>query len=129
MTGSLLNRRDVLKSSLMWAGEVWVGRSERASTFLSTNDRPRVGAVGAGSRWCQKATGLDGPHRTAPDFRKLGDYVAVCDVDEPCRNKAAELVKEWSGKAPDVLADNRAIIDRKDIDIVHLGQATRRPRT
>ncbi|WP_435010288.1 Gfo/Idh/MocA family protein [Tundrisphaera lichenicola] len=97
-----------------------LGRLEHASGFTSANDRARVGAVGTGSRWCQKATGLKGPYGTAPDFRKLGDYIAVCDADESRRNMAAELVKEWCGKAPDVLLDYRAIIDRKDIDIVHI---------
>ncbi|MHC5542111.1 Gfo/Idh/MocA family protein, partial [Singulisphaera rosea] len=73
-----------------------------------------------GSRWCQKATGLKGAYGTAPDFRKLSDYVAVCDADESRRNRAAELVKEWCGKTSDVVLDYRSIIDRKDVDIVHI---------
>ncbi len=113
-------RRDVLKTSLLWAGAITLGRTERSPGFVAANDRPRVGAIGTGSRWCQKATGLNGPWGTAPTFRKLGDYTAVCDADAFRRNKASELVKEWSGKSPDVLADYRVIIDRKDIDVVHI---------
>lgn len=57
------SRRHLLKSSLVWAGTaVWTTRNLRAMGFVSPNDRPRVGAIGTGSRWCQKATGIDGPH-------------------------------------------------------------------
>ena len=88
--------------------------------FVSANARPRVGAIGTGSRWCQKATGIDGPHGSAPDFRPFGDYVAVCDADGSRRALAAELVKDWTGAVPESVADYRAIIDRADIDIVHI---------
>ena len=81
---------------------------------------PKIGAVGTGSRWCQKATGIKGPFGSAPDVRHFGDYVAVCDADGDRRDRAKELVKEWTGTAPDSVADYRAIIDRKDIDIVHI---------
>lgn len=46
------------------------------SGFVSANDRPRVGAIGAGSRWCQKATDLDSPWGSAPAFRQCCDYVS-----------------------------------------------------
>ncbi len=120
MTQPRINRREVLKSSLAWAGAISLGTSARALGFVAANDRPRVGAIGTGSRWCQKAAGLKGPHGTAPDFRKLGDYVAICDVDANRRGLATELVKDWCGHSPDASVDYRAIIDRKDIDIVHI---------
>lgn len=116
-----LTRRGLLKGSVAWAGAVALGSCPgRASGFESANARPRVGAVGTGSRWCQKATGLEGPYGSAPDVRRFGDYVAVCDADESRRGRARELVKGWTGTAPDCVADYRAIIDRKDIDIVHI---------
>ena len=116
-----VSRRHLLKSSLAWAGAaVWTTRSLRAMGFVSANDRPRVGAIGTGSRWCQKAPGIDGPHGSAPDFRPFGDYVAVCDADGSRRALAAELVKDWTGAVPESVADYRAIIDRADIDIVHI---------
>ena len=39
---------------------------------------------------------------------------------ETAENAAGNLVKEWTGTAPDSVADYRATIDRKDIDIVHI---------
>jgi predicted dehydrogenase len=121
MPRETLSRRSLLKSSLAWAGAaVWASRSERASGFVSGNQRPRIGAVGTGSRWCQKATGVDGPYGSAPSMRAYGDYLVVCDVDQTRRELAGKLVKEWTGSAPDIVADYRAIIDRHDIDIVHI---------
>ncbi|WP_422927369.1 Gfo/Idh/MocA family protein [Singulisphaera sp. PoT] len=120
MNGPTLNRRGALKTTLLWAGAMSLGRSPRALGFASANDRPRVAAVGTGSRWCQKASGLTGPHGTAPHFAKLGDYVVVCDVDETRRARAASLVNEWNGKSPESVLDYRAIIDHKGIDIVHI---------
>ncbi len=115
------NRRDVLKSSLAWAGAaVWVGHGGRAFGFKSPNSRPRICAVGTGSRWCQKATGLDGPYGSAPEMKAYGDYVAVCDADSNRRELASKLVKEWTGSAPQITADYRAILARPDIDIVHI---------
>ncbi len=121
MSKTSFTRRGLLRSSLAWAGAaVWGSRHQRAFGFGNANDRPRIGAVGTGSRWCQKATGLDGPHGSAPDMRHFGDYVAVCDADGNRRERAGKLVKEWTGTAPDSVADYRALIDRKDIDIVHI---------
>ena len=116
-----INRRHVLQSSLAWAGAtVWASRTKRAHGFVSANERPRIGAIATGSRWYQKATGIDGPHGSAPSMRKLGDYTAVCDADSFRLNLAGGIVKEWTGTAPKAVADYRAIIDDKDIDIVHI---------
>ena len=121
MTNPTCSRRHMLKSSLAWAGAaVALHRSPRAWGFASANERPRIGAVGTGSRWCQKATGIDGPHGSAPDMRAYGDYVAVCDADASRRDRASKLVQEWTGSDPQSVADYRAIIDRDDIDIVHI---------
>ncbi len=115
-----ITRRRLLAGSLAWAGAAWCGRHERALGFTSVNARPRIGAVGTGSRWCQKATGIDGPHGSAPDIRRLGDYVVVCDADQSRRERACDLVKGWTGATPESVVDYRAIIDRNDIDIVHI---------
>ena len=121
MSKSQLSRRSLLQSSLSFVGAaVLLNRSGRASGFVSANDRPRVGAIGTGSRWCQKATGVDGPWGSAPDFRKYGDYVSVCDADATRRELAAGLAKEWTGSAPGVHAEYRAILDDPNIDIVHI---------
>ena len=122
MTGTnKQSRRKMLKSSLAWSGAaVVLGQSQRALGFLAANERPRMAAVGTGSRWCQKATGLNGGYGSAPDMRKYGDYIAVCDADTHRRELAAGLVKDWSGIDASIAADYREIIDRDDIDIVHI---------
>lgn len=96
------------------------GRLARAREFASANERPRIAAVGTGSRWCQKATGIDGGYGSAPTMQKYGDYVMVCDADENRRGLAAGLVQEWTGHKADSAADYRAVLDRDDVDIVHI---------
>ncbi len=120
MSKPRVSRRSLIKSSVAFAAAAIVNRTGRASGFLAANDRPRVGAIGTGSRWCQKATGIDGPWGSAPDFRKYSDYIAVCDADSSRRELAASLVKEWTGHQPTSHVDYRAILDNKDIDIVHI---------
>ncbi|MEM9656994.1 MAG: Gfo/Idh/MocA family oxidoreductase, partial [Planctomycetota bacterium] len=116
-----VTRRRMLKTSLAAAGGAMVGYGgERAWGFAAANDRPRIGAIGVGSRWYIRATGIDAEHGAAPDMRKYGDYVAVCDVDEERRQRAGQIVKDWTGAEPERCADYRAIIDRDDIDIVHI---------
>jgi len=117
-----ISRRTAITSTLTWAGAaVLASRTERAHGFLAANDRPRVGAIGTGSRWFQKATGIDGPHGSAPSFRKYGDYVAVCDADSMRQELAAKIVvDDWAGSDPGKHTDYRAIIDDEKIDIVHI---------
>ena len=121
MLSQSISRRRVLQSSLAWAGAaVLASRRQRAIGFTSANDRPRVGAVGTGSRWFIKATGIDGPYGSAPEFRTFGDYAAVCDADANRLQLAGDIVKEWTGAVPDSYADYRAMLEREDIDIVHI---------
>ena len=121
MKNQLLHRRELLKSTLAWAGAgLLLPRSARALGFRSANSRPRVGAVGTGSRWYIRATGYDADYGSAPEMKGFGDYVALCDADEFRRQKGGEFVKEWTGSAPDLSADYRALIDRPDIDVVHI---------
>jgi predicted dehydrogenase len=116
-----INRRHLLQTSLAWAGAaILVPRGQRASGFSAANDRPRVAAVGTGSRWYNRATGVDSRYGSAPDFKRFGDYVAVCDADASRLERAAEFVKEWTGNAPAITADYRQLIDRDDIDIIHI---------
>lgn len=118
---SKVSRRSALRSTLAWAGAaVVVTSAKRGFGFTSANERPRIAAVGTGSRWCQRATGVDGRYGSAPDMQKLGDYVMVCDADSSRVNRATGLVKEWTGAVPKAAGDYRAIIDNKNIDIVHI---------
>jgi len=114
-------RRQLLQSTLAWAGAAIVtGTGSRAVGFRSANDRPRVAAVGTGSRWNHRATGLEGTYGSAGDFRKFGDYIAICDADSQRVARARNIVKEWTGTVPDGGDDYRAVIDRDDVDIVHI---------
>ncbi|MCY2934565.1 MAG: Gfo/Idh/MocA family oxidoreductase [Planctomycetota bacterium] len=121
MPNKAINRRSMIQSSLAWAGAIVLNSQvSRGAGFRSANDRPRMAALGTGSRWSQKATGLKGPWGSATGMAEFGDYVALCDADGSRRYLAAGLVKEWQGKTPDVLTDYRSILDRKDIDVVHI---------
>ena len=116
-----ITRRNVLKSTLGWgAATIMLGRGDSAHGFTSSLDRPLIGAIGTGSRWCQKATGIDRPYGSAPDFKKYGDYIAVCDADEFRTGLAKKLVKDWSGKDATIEKDYRKILDQKNVDIVHI---------
>ncbi len=115
------HRRTFLKTTAgIGVAAAWRSPLSAAAGFKHRNERPRVGAIGTGSRWSVKATGIDGPWGAAPDFIKYGDYVALCDADESRRQRAAALVKQWSNLSPTVHADYRAIIDDPHIDIVHI---------
>lgn len=120
VTSTKLSRRSVLNSTLAWAGASVIIQGHRAYGFRSANDRPRVGAIGTGSRWFVKAAGVDGPWGSAPEFKNYGDYIAVCDVDTLRRERAADIVNQWSSKKPSTSLNYREILDNKDIDIVHI---------
>ena len=121
MRSAKINRRRFLKSSSAMASAAIVsGRDQRAAGFQNANDRPRVGVVGCGSRWDQRATIANGPHGLGKEFPKFCDIVAVCDADANRIERAQGLVKEWLKSTPDGTGDYRKIIDRDDIDIVHI---------
>ncbi len=120
MSSIHFKRRDFLKTSAIAGVGIVTGVSQRATGFQSANDRPRVGVVGCGSRWDQKATIAGGPWGLGKEFPKFSDIVAVCDVDATRVGRAKGLVKGWLGKEPDGANDYRKIIDRDDIDIVHV---------
>lgn len=120
MSNSTPHRRSFLQQSAIASAAVFCSPLAMAPGFAARNERPRVGAIGTGSRWSVKATGIDGPWGSAPDFLKYGDYVALCDADRSRRERAAELVKDWSGKSPSIHADYRAILDDPNIDLVHI---------
>ncbi|MBN1852860.1 MAG: Gfo/Idh/MocA family oxidoreductase [Pirellulales bacterium] len=121
MRNSPCSRRDFFKSSVFLAGPALLRtRSAAAAGFVAANERPRMAAIGTGSRWYIKATGIDGPWGAAPEMQKYGDYVAVCDVDASRCERAAELVRGWSDVVPSIHHDYRAVLDNPDIDLVHI---------
>lgn len=114
------NRRTLLKASAVGGFGIVTGLESRAFGFRSANDRPRVAVVGTGSRWDQRATIANGPYGLGKEFPKFSDIVAVCDVDSNRVDRAKKLVKDWSKAEPDGYGDYKAIIDRDDIDVVHI---------
>ena len=120
-TKATLNRRTALRSTLAWAGAaVWTPRIQFAAGFRFPNSRPRIAAIGTGSRWSQKATGIDGAYGSAQDMQRFGDYVAVCDADGDRMANAAKLVAEWTGSEAQQSADYLELITQEHIDIVHI---------
>ena len=113
-------RRTMLSTIAASGFAIITGTSARAAGYRSANDRPRMAAVGTGSRWAQQATGVNGRYGSAQDMRKFGDYVMVCDADASRVRGARAVVKEWAGEEPEGTADYRAVLDRDDIDIVHI---------
>lgn len=115
-----LDRRSFVKTSAFAGFGIVTGISQRAAGFRAANDRPRVAVVGCGSRWDQRATMANGRYGLGKEFPKFADIVAVCDVDATRVERAKGLVKEWLGADPLGTQDYRQIIDRDDIDIVHI---------
>ena len=114
-------RREFLKCATgTTAAALVAGQVAPAAGFETPIARPRVAVVGTGSRWSHRATGLDSDYGTGKVFAKYGDVLAICDADAERRDGARAVVKSWSGKTPDAVADYRAILDRDDIDIVHV---------
>ncbi|MFT7638691.1 MAG: putative dehydrogenase [Pirellulaceae bacterium] len=120
MSPSNITRRKALQSTLAVGAAVLVPKIRRAVGFTAANERPRVAAIGTGSRWAVKATGANREYGSAKFFKDFGDYVAVCDADTSRRERAAGLVKGWVGEAPKIYKDYRAILADKSIDIVHI---------
>ncbi|MBX7257230.1 MAG: Gfo/Idh/MocA family oxidoreductase, partial [Candidatus Hydrogenedentes bacterium] len=89
-------------------------RSAAAATALTmaarrgyaANNQIRLGHIGTG--------GQGGMHVGLLSQMEDVKIVAVCDVDESHRNRAAEI----SGQNPDTYSDFRKVLERKDIDAV-----------
>ncbi|MCL4402740.1 MAG: Gfo/Idh/MocA family oxidoreductase, partial [Acidobacteria bacterium] len=76
------------------------------SRVLGANDRIRMGVIGTGGRG----------QYLMKELNKLGgiEWVAVCDVYDVRRDKAAEL----AGGEVRKYGDHRRVLDHKDIDAV-----------
>jgi predicted dehydrogenase len=112
-------RRFLQASSAAWGAALLAGSAGRARGFETPNERPRIGVIGCGSRWDQRATGITGRYGLGKEFPKFGDITHVCDVDSERTARAQGLVKEWGGSVPEATGDYRKLIDNQDIDIIH----------
>jgi predicted dehydrogenase len=77
------------------------------SPALSANDRPGIALVGCGGMGRGDAT----------NARRLGEIVAVCDVDEKHLNEAAKQFTS-GGKTPGKYSDFRKVMERDDVHVV-----------
>src|SRR6185295_3633737 len=104
-------RREFLKTSAAGAAAVgatpYFAWTQKAFANASANDRPIIGCIGVGSMGTGDAHGHFG----------FGDIVAVCDVDAKRAAAAKHDPKIGNDKA-DSYGDYRAVLDRKDIDVV-----------
>lgn len=117
---SQATRRDFLKSSTIAAAGVampyWFSskRTLAEEAARSPNERLVIGCIGTGDRWKQD------PYSRMKNY---GDVVALCDVDASHLEEARKIVtdhQQAAGKSiqVDCCEDYRAILDRKDIDVV-----------
>jgi predicted dehydrogenase len=111
-----VSRRSFLKSCLATAAAtglpVWFLEQEQALAApaikpLGPNDRPRIALVGCGGQ----GTG------DAVNASRLGDVVAVCDVDEGHASAAAKRLTK-DAKAPEKYSDFRKVMERDDIHVI-----------
>ncbi len=113
MSNSTSNRRDFLKSTLGAAGSVvaapyfFSSTKTLAQETRSKNDRFRIGLIGAGGM------GRGNMHAAKP----YCDVVAICDVDA---NRVEEANHELSGGKADTCKDYREILERNDLDALHI---------
>ena len=84
----------------------FVAAGTLASTLMGANDSIRLGLIGCGGR----GRSLLRIFQKDPSCR----IVAICDVDQSRLRETADSL----ASAPEVYADYRRVLDRKDIDAV-----------
>jgi len=113
---STSRRRFLKNSSLAAAGAPLLGglvfsqgRTARGQA-VGANEKVRVALIGAGGMGKgDLATFLINPEVDCP---------VVCDVDDAMAAAGAKLVADKRGKRPETTRDFRAVVDRKDVDVV-----------
>lgn len=117
MPRSQTTRRDFLKTSAgavaaggllpAWLGDLTYGAQDDAKQLPKLT----VGAIGLGGR----GTGI------ADNAARLGNIVAVCDVDKAHGKKASEQFEKKYGAKTEIFDDYLKLLDRKDINVVTIG--------
>lgn len=102
-------RRDFLKSA--GAGAVALAMATQTAK-AAANDQITIGVIGPG--------GMGTVHTRLLAARKDVVVKYVCDVDEQRLAKAAEVVEQTSGKAPQSVGDMRKVLDDKEVDAVFI---------
>ena len=100
-----VSRRAFLRTATsVWAGvAAWHGPA-RVCRADAKNDRPHIGAVGAGGRGSA----------ILQQAARFGEVVAVCDVD---RNHAERAKARYDGR-PVIYTNYLKLLERNDIDVV-----------
>jgi predicted dehydrogenase len=99
-------RREFLELTSAAAAAAAINAAQTARA-QSANEKLRVGLIGCGGR----GTGVAGHFKKIPNV----DVVAICDVDEARRAKAAQTFGIESSRA---VGDLRKILDDKSVDAV-----------
>lgn len=110
MTHRTSNRREFLKTSagaVAAAGVIPYAWTSSYAKGEDKNDRPNVASIGLGGMG-------SGDGRSASRF---ADVVACCDVD---RQRAEGFASKFE-KKPEIYADYRKLLERKDVDVVTIG--------
>ncbi|MHC4401030.1 MAG: Gfo/Idh/MocA family oxidoreductase [Planctomycetota bacterium] len=108
MNRTTSTRRDFLKASaVVTAAAMPYTYSSAHAKAQDKNDRPNVASIGLGGMGSS-----DG--RSAARF---ADMVACCDVD---RERAEKFASKFD-KKPEIYGDYRALLERKDVDVVTIG--------
>src|SRR6267378_3704065 len=111
-----ISRRSFLKRCSVTAAAAgvpawFVERELSAATPESNppgpNDRPGIALVGCGGMG----------RGDAGNASRLGDILAVCDVDKSHAEQAAKQFTK-NGKTPEIFSDFRKVMERKDVQIV-----------
>jgi len=110
--GTLQKRRDFLKTTAAASAAAstpyfFSSPKTLADETKSNNDRVAMGVIGAGGM-------ARGNMRAAKDWV---DVVAICDVDA---GRAASANEQMSGGKADEYKEYRELLDRKDIDAIHI---------
>jgi len=112
MTNSTNSRRSFLKTTAAGATAAalpWYFSTSQtlADEIKTDSDKLRIGVIGAGGM-------ANGNMGAARDWLNI---VAIADVDEGRRQ---DMNKRFSGGKADVYEDYRAILDRDDVDVIHV---------
>jgi predicted dehydrogenase len=93
------SRREFLKSTAAIGAGLWVGGSRAVGKERSPNARVQYACIGAGGKGKEDSSQLG----------KLGDIIALCDVDSDTLEKAS---KNPAFKTPQTFRDYRELLDK-----------------
>ncbi len=116
-----LNRRAFLKQSTAAGAAAAVATSSASATplpRLHNNETVRIGFVGPGGR------GYRGHLSPLAELQEKGlgiELAAVCDVYSEYLDRAAQHIREKTGKSPGRYVDYREMYEKEDLDAVCIG--------